>query len=82
MMPPLQELYVRVSVLLVYITAAAWAAWTHAHTAWFVLHATGAFGAVCAASLAVTYAGLIGEATPGAGVDQARDYMESEDWDD
>lgn len=82
MMPPRQELYVRVSVLLVYITAAVWAAWTHAHTAWFVLHGTGVLCAIVAASLAVTYAGLIGQATPGPVEDQGRDYMEMEDWDD
>lgn len=81
-MLPTLESAVRVLALLVYTGAAAWAALTHTETALFVLHATGAIGGLCALSLAVSYAGLIGEATPGPVADQARDYIESEDWDD
>lgn len=81
-MLPTSESAVRVLVLLVYTVAAAWAAFTHADTAWFVLHGTGAFAGLVATSLAVTYAGLIGTATPGPVEDQGADYMERTEWDD
>lgn len=80
MMPPPQELIVRVFVLLVYTAVAAWAAWTHADTAWAVLHLTGAAAGVCALSMAISYAGAIGSVTSGPVTDQGADYME--EWDD
>ena len=82
MMPPTQELHVRVFVLLVYTAVAAWAAWTHADTAWAVLHLTGVAAGVCATSMAVSYAGAIGAVTPGPVSDQGADYMDREVWDD
>ncbi|QVJ00036.1 hypothetical protein KGD82_13810 [Nocardiopsis eucommiae] len=72
----------RVLVLLVYTVAATWAALSHSDSAWFVLHGTGALAGLIALSLAITYAGLIGMAAPDSDADQARSYMEKEDWDD
>lgn len=80
-MPP-PEVPVRVLVLSVYIAAAAWAAWSQRESAWFVLHATAALAGVCAMSLAVSYAGLIGAATPDDSPDQTDDYIERTEWDD
>lgn len=83
MMPPQQQEYtMRVFALLVYAVVAGWVAWEQSTAGWFVLHTTGAVCALIAAHLAVTYAGLIGAATPGPVEDQAHDYIESEDWDD
>lgn len=83
MMPPQTPEYtMRVSALLVYAVVAGWVAWEQSDTGWFVLHATGAVCALIAAHLVVTYAGLIGQATPGPVEDQGRTYMEMEDWDD
>src|SRR5699024_11083461 len=63
-MPPPQELIVRVLVLLVYTAVAAWAAWTHADTAWAVLHLTGALAGLCALGMATSYAVLFWDAKP------------------
>lgn len=85
MMPPPQELIVRVLVLLVYMAVAAWAAWTHADTAWAVLHLTGALAGLCALSMAISYAGAFGAATPEPVDDQGAAYMDQmdqEDWDE
>lgn len=81
-MLPNLEPAVRVLVLLVYIVAATWAAFTHADSVWFVLHGTGALAGLCAASMAVSYAGLIGAATPGPVDDQGAEFMERTEWDD
>lgn len=69
-------------VLFVYIIAACWVAWSQRESAWFVLHATGAVAAICAAGLALSYAGALGEITPDDDPDQAEDYITREDWDD
>jgi hypothetical protein len=71
----------RYLILFVYIVAAGWAAWSQRESAWFVLHAVGAISGVCALWLAISYAGALGEFDEDA-PDQARDYMEREDWDD
>lgn len=80
MMPP-TEAAVRVLVLSVYTVTAAWTAWVHQDAPWAVIHIAGALAGVCALSLAVSYAGLIGTITPDDSPDQASDYMR-EDWDD
>lgn len=84
MMPP-QEADVRVLVLLIYIAAAGWMTWTYQDTPAAVIHITGAIAGLCAVSLAVTHAGLIGLATPDDSEDQGvafMDRMEREEWDD
>lgn len=81
-MLPTLEPAVRVLVLLVYTVAAAGVAWIYRDTPAAVIHLTGAVAGLCALSLAITYASLIGEATPGPADDQARDYMERTEWDD
>lgn len=72
----------RVLVLLVYIAVAAWTFWVHQDSPAAVIHLTGVAAAVCATSLAITYAGLIGEATPDDTPDQADAYITREPWDD
>lgn len=81
-MLPTLELAVRVLVLCVYTVAAVGVAWIYRDTLAAVIHLTGAIAALCALSLAITYAGLVGEATPGPVADQARDYIERTEWDD
>lgn len=68
-------------VLFVYIVVAGWVAWDQRESVWFVLHAVGFIAAICAAGLALSYAGAIGEITPDDGPDEADTYMR-EDWDD
>lgn len=74
----------RVLVLLAYIAVAAWMFWTYQDSPAAIIHLTGAIAAVCATSLAITYASLIGDATPepGGAPDQAEAYIAREDWDD
>lgn len=81
MMPRHTEKHMRVSALLAYTVAALWVSWTLRESAWAVLHLSGAIAGFCALSLAVSYAGLIGQATESSDDDQARTYMEMEDWD-
>jgi len=81
-MLPTLEPAVRVLVLLVYTVAAAGVAWIYRDVPAAVIHLTGALAGLCALSLAITYAGLIGEATPGPVEDQGVDYMERTEWDD
>src|SRR5699024_10800945 len=83
--PPPQELIVRVLVLLVSPAVAAWAAWARADTAWAVLHLTGALAGLCALGMAPSYAGAVGAATPEPVDDQGAAYMDQmdqEDWDE
>lgn len=82
MMPRTQETHMRVFVLLVYTVAAVCVAWDLHDSAWAVLHLTGAAAGVCATSMAVSYAGAIGAATPGPVEDQGAEYMDREVWDD
>lgn len=59
---PLRSPLMRIAVLIVYTVAAAWTAWRFSDTPWFVLHGVGALSALCAAGLAITYAGMVGDA--------------------
>lgn len=81
MMPP-TEVPVRVLVLLVYTATAAWVSWVHQDSPVAVIHIAGVIAGVCALSQAVSYAGLIGAATPDDSPDQADDYIERTEWDD
>ena len=85
MMLPNLEPAVRVLVLLVYTVTAVGVAWVYRDTPAAVIHLTGAIAGLCAVSLAITYAGLIGLATPDDSEDQGvtfMDRMDREEWDD
>ncbi|MBB4931349.1 hypothetical protein F4561_002169 [Lipingzhangella halophila] len=74
----------RIAVLIIYTIAAALTAYGYADGPWFVIHAVGAVSALCAAGLAITHAGLIGQAErelygPGER-DQAQIDIDDNDW--
>ncbi|ASU83609.1 hypothetical protein CDO52_13125 [Nocardiopsis gilva YIM 90087] len=72
----------RYLALVAYIAAAAWTAYDHAATPWFIVHASGAIAGVCALGLAGKHGDLDRELHGEPEPDQARKDIDrwEEEW--